>query len=298
MTLFRNSRNRASLFAAAAGVLALASATAVMARPPKVAAPPPPPPLTANDWVKVDPDNLLVIDTSRGRILAELYPAMAPQTVERIKTLAKQHFYDGQTFFRVIDQFMAQTGDPTNTGAGGSELPNVPAEFMFKRDGAFPFMTVTADGPQVTGFSGPMPVVSQSDTLMSMSASGTVTAWGSFCSGVLGMARADAPDSGNSQFFIMRQNNTSLDRKYTAFGRVLTGVEAARLIKPGEPVPLPQDRMTRVRLASDLPEGETVKIGRIKTDAPFFRYLLEQIRDRKGPDFTVCDVDILTNPNM
>lgn len=300
MTSNRNSLIQTALIAAlSAGVLTLGvGVTTVDAKARKVAAAPVAPSILATDWIKVDPDNLLVIDTSRGRVLVELYPSLAPQTVERIKVLARRHFYDGQTFFRVIDQFMAQTGDPTNTGAGGSDLPNVAAEFEFRRGPDFPFVPVTSDGPQVSGFSGAMPIVGQSDALMTMSATGTAAAWGTFCSGVAGMARAGAPDSGNSQFFLIRQNSTSLDQKYTAFGRVLTGLDSVRLIKVGEPVPSPQDSMTRVRLASDLPAGEVVKIARINPASAYYRFQIEKLRDAKGPDFSVCDVDILTNPNL
>jgi peptidylprolyl isomerase len=263
-----------------------------LARPKKLPAAPEIPAVRDVDWVKIDPDNLLVIDTSRGRLLAELYPSMAPKTVERIKTLAKRHFYDGLTFFRVIDQFMAQTGDPTNTGAGGSDLPDLPGEFTFARDMKFPVRVLTTDKGEMAGLSGPMPVATQSDALLTLTAAGKVDGWGLFCPGVLGMARADKPDSGNSQFFIIRQTSPSIDRRYTAFGRVLVGLDLVRLIKVGEPVPAPQDSMTRVRLASDLPEGEKVSLARLDVNSPTFLAATAVIRDRKGPDFNVCDVDV------
>nr|WP_245710409.1 peptidylprolyl isomerase [Albimonas donghaensis] len=79
--------------------------------------------------VEQDPQNTLVIELKDGNVLIELLPQVAPQHVERIKTLAKEGFYDGVVFHRVIDGFMAQTGDPTGTGRGGSKLPDVPAEF-------------------------------------------------------------------------------------------------------------------------------------------------------------------------
>jgi len=80
--------------------------------------------------VAVDPDNILVLDLSNGgRVLIRLMPQWAPNHVERIKTLVKQGFYNGIIFHRVIDGFMAQTGDPTGTGQGGSPLPDLKAEF-------------------------------------------------------------------------------------------------------------------------------------------------------------------------
>ena len=83
-----------------------------------------------------DPENTLVIETSKGPVVIELRPDLAPKHVDRIKTLAREKFYDGIVFHRVIPGFMAQTGDPTGTGEGGSKLPDLPAEFsneQFKR---------------------------------------------------------------------------------------------------------------------------------------------------------------------
>ena len=87
-------------------------------------------PLAANPNLNEDLDNILFLDLSNGkRVAIRLVPQWAPQHVERIKTLTRSGFYDGVTFHRVIDGFMAQTGDPTGTGRGGSDLPDVPAEF-------------------------------------------------------------------------------------------------------------------------------------------------------------------------
>lgn len=76
-----------------------------------------------------DPENTLHLETTKGRIVIELRPDLAPQHVERIKKLAREKFYDGIVFHRVIDGFMAQTGCPEGTGTGGSSYPNLPAEF-------------------------------------------------------------------------------------------------------------------------------------------------------------------------
>ena len=76
-----------------------------------------------------DPENTLILETTKGRVVIELRPDLAPQHVERIKMLAREKFYDGIVFHRVIDGFMAQTGCPQGTGTGGSSYPNLPAEF-------------------------------------------------------------------------------------------------------------------------------------------------------------------------
>jgi len=76
-----------------------------------------------------DPENTLILETTKGRVVIEMRPDLAPNHVERIKTLARQGFYDGIAFHRVIDGFMAQTGCPHGTGTGGSDLPDLKAEF-------------------------------------------------------------------------------------------------------------------------------------------------------------------------
>lgn len=93
------------------------------------AAPPPAPPMTADQYMG-NPEYMLDLDLSTGgRVVIQLYPNIAPNTVKRVKELARSHFYDGVKFHRVIDGFMAQTGDPTATGQGGSKLPDLKAEF-------------------------------------------------------------------------------------------------------------------------------------------------------------------------
>lgn len=247
--------------------------------------------IPAAEWKTVDPNNLLVIDTNKGRIIAELSPLLAPATVERVQTLARRHFYDGLTFFRVVDGFMAQTGDPKNTGEGGSDLPDLKGEFTFRRTAATPFVEVADPAGVAVGFLGANPVYSQATELMQMTKDGGVNAWGAYCPGVLGMARETTPDSANSQFFLMRDAYSSLETRYAAFGRVLVGLEVVQAIKVGEPVVAPQDMMTRVRLASDLPAGEKpIVIQRQDPSGSAFKTTVTRMRDNKGAEFSVCDV--------
>ncbi len=84
---------------------------------------------TSEAGAQPDPENVLVMELEDGSVQIEMLPELAPQHVERIRTLTRQGFYDGIVFHRVIDGFMAQTGDPTGTGRGGSDLPDLPAEF-------------------------------------------------------------------------------------------------------------------------------------------------------------------------
>ncbi len=271
--------------ASALAALVLAMAPPTLAQVPAKASPAP-----AGEFKPVDPSRLLVIDTNKGRIIAELSPEAAPKHVAQVSALAHEHFYDGLTFFRVIDQFMAQTGDPENTGKGGSKRPDLAGEFTFRR-GADGFTAVAQPTGGESGFVGALPVYSQSSALLEMTSDGKVTAWAAYCPGVLGMARDSSPDSANSQFFLMRQAYPSLEKKYTAFGRVLVGLDVVRAIKVGEPAPEPQDRMTRVRLAADLPPAERPKVAREDPTSAGFRAEVERVRAAKGADFSVCDVE-------
>jgi peptidylprolyl isomerase len=256
-----------------------ASAAAVAA--PKVA---PPAAATAADFRSVDPQNVLVIDTTKGRILVEMAPEIAPESVARIKALARQHFYDGLTFHRVVDDFMAQGGDPKGDGSGGSSLPNVAAEFVFRRGPDTPFVSVTQLGGQEDGFIGAMPVRSQNSGLMVMTADGKVQAWGLWCPGVAGMARAGDPNSANSQFFLMRQFTQALEHNYTPWGRVIDGEAVVRALKVGEPVVDP-DKMTRVQVLADIPEASRPKVQVLDTAGPYFKTLAANV-------VSVCDIDL------
>jgi peptidylprolyl isomerase len=153
-----------------------------------------------------DPENTLLMETSKGAVVIALRPDLAPKHVERIKKLVREKFYDGIVFHRVIDGFMAQTGCPKGTGTGGSKYENLPAEF-------------TGETHQ---------------------------------RGVCSMARASNPDSANSQFFIVFDDASFLDKKYTVWGQVIEGMDNVDKINRGEP-PKSPDKMISVRVAADAP---------------------------------------------
>ena len=162
-----------------------------------------------------DPENTLIIELKDGPVIVELLPDVAPEHVARIKELARAGAYDNVAFHRVIDGFMAQTGDVQHgdmeddfnlrrAGTGGSDLPDLKAEFS----------SVPHDR------------------------------------GTLGMARTADPNSANSQFFINFADNHFLNGQYTVFGRVIEGMEHVDKIARGEP-PANPDRMISVKVAAD-----------------------------------------------
>ncbi|EKY29509.1 peptidyl-prolyl cis-trans isomerase, cyclophilin-type [Brevundimonas diminuta 470-4] len=251
--------------------------------------------IAAGDWRSMAPDNLLIIDTNKGRILVEMTPEAAPGHVARIRLLAKAGFYDGIPWHRVIDGFMAQTGDPLGTGEGQSWYPDLKAEFTFRRDAQTSFAPVAAPAGALIGFMQSLPVQTQPDAVMATTADRKVHAWGLYCPGVAGMARDDAPDSANSQFFLMRQPYPALEKRYTIWGRVVSGLDVVRALKfspnPDGIVTDP-DRMTRVRVAGDLAQGERPSVRVLSTDSPRFRTLVERTRAARGADFSACDIDL------
>lgn len=272
----------------AAGLIALAATAAAAQAPAKP---------TAADWRTPNPDDVLVIDTNKGQIIVEMVPEVAPLYTARMRELAKAHFFDGQTFFRVIDEFMAQTGDPENRGTGGSDQPDVKAEFQFRRGPATPFALAVDQSVAEVGFIKALPVVTQSMMLAPMTKDGKISGYGLFCPGVAGAARGQEEDSANSQFFLMRANYPKLERRYTAWGRAISGQAAIMAIKTGEPVAEPQDRMERVRLLSDIPENERPKVRVIDPASPWFKAEIARTRTAKGADFTACDVNIPVEVN-
>lgn len=285
---------RTALLAATAMLLA----TPLQAAAPKPgsaaapAAPPEPGVPAATDWRSPDPENLLVIDTNKGRIILELTPDVAPNHVARVKELTRAGLYDNRTFFRVIDQFMAQTGDPKDNGEGGSDKPNLAPEFTFRRGAQTPFVPVADQTVAEVGFLGPLPVTTQSSMLMAMTADNKISGWVLYCPGVAGAARAEAPDSANSQFFLMRQAYPSLEKRYTAFGRVVSGLDVVRAIKAGEPVADPQDKMLKVQLLADMPAATRPKVRVIDPKSPWFKAEIANVRAKMGADFTACAIRI------
>lgn len=265
----------------------LGSGSAVAAQAPSVTA-------SASDWRTIAPENLWVIDTTKGRVLVELDPRVAPGHVERIRTLTNQGFYDGLKFHRVIRGFMAQTGDPQGTGEGGSDLPDLPPEFTFRRGTDAGFAPVQTSAPGIQGLVGSVPVVTQPDAQMFVTADFKVDAGGVFCPGVAGMARSSGVDSANSQFFLMTGQNDNLNGGYTVFGRVVAGLDVVEKLKVGDDANngavTDPDVMTRVRIASALPESERPVVRVMDPRSAAFAARVDALRAEKGNGFKLCDV--------
>jgi peptidylprolyl isomerase len=192
----------------------------------------------------------------------------------------------------VIEDFMDQTGDPENRGTGGSTKPDVKGEFQFRRGPDTPFVLVQDQSVAEVGFIKSVPVSTQSMMLAPMTRDGKISGYVLYCPGVAGAARGEEENSANSQFFLMRAAFPKLERRYTAWGRVISGQEVVTAIKTGEPVPDPQDRMERLRLLSDIPEKERPKIRVIDPAGKWFKAEIARAIAAGGANFTACDVNI------
>lgn len=273
----------------------IALALTALAGPSLAQTAPAPPAAAMADWRVIAPENLLVIDTTKGRVLVELAPEIAPLHVERIRLLAGLGFYDNLFWHRVIDQFMAQTGDPLGNGEGQSAYPDLKAEFMFRRGPDMAFTPVSAPMGAQTGFIGSLPVQTQPDGFMANTADGKVSGWALYCPGVAGMARDEGNDTANSQMFLMRQAYPSLDKRYTVWGRVVAGLDVVRALKTGTDASgmvTDPDRMLRVRVASTLPEIERPVVQIVDTRSALFRALADSARATRGADFSPCDIEL------
>ena len=271
--------------------LAFALVAALTVGAPALAQAPAAPAAPTSEWRTVDPENALVIDTTKGRIIVELAPEAAPEHVKRIKQLVREKFYDGVVWHRVIDWFMAQTGDPLGTGEGQSPYPDLKAEFTFRRGPELTVTAIASPSGQKLAFLRSLPIATQPDELMALTTDKKVAAWGLYCPGVAGMARGEENDSANSQFFLMRHPYPSLEKRYTVWGRVVSGLDVVRSIKTGEPIGDP-DKMTRVRVMADIPEAERPVARVLATKRARFRAMVAQLRRTKGADFSPCDVEL------
>jgi peptidylprolyl isomerase len=242
------------------------------------------------DWRALDPANTLVIETSKGRIVVEMAPALAPKAVERVKRLAKEGVYDGLLFHRVIEGFVDQTGNPNNHDGGTSAYPDLPAEFS-ARVPADAVTTVVSRSDGIEGFVGSIPVAGVSVREQALGSDHRPRVWGAYCDGVAGMGRQAGIDTANSEIFFMRAPARRLDHDYAVWGRVVQGLDVVRAIKVGEP-PADPDRMIRMRLAADLPASERPKFLVADTAGPAFQAEAARLKAKLGARFSVCDLRI------
>lgn len=242
-----------------------------------------------SEWRELDPENTLLIISSKGNIIVEMRPEMAPKAVERIKLLTREKIYDGLQFHRVIPQFVAQTGNPNNKDGGGTSYPNLAPEMVFRLPFKAFSLIASERSDETSGLIGSVPFQSLPLNAEIRSGKSPLRAWGAHCLGVAGMGRNEPRDSANSELYFMLNATRRLDRDYTVFGRVVMGLDVLLQIQHGEP-PAQPDIMKSVHLLSDLPTAQRPRVY-VASDKRL-QDLIQASRLAKAADFSICDISI------
>jgi len=247
----------------------------------------PSPAVAADDtiWRQVDPENLVFLELFEGEVAIELNPLFAPETVQQFRKLVREGFYDGLSFYRVIDGFVAQGGDGSDLGEL-SMVPLIDAEFELDLTDEIEFTRVQKNdlfAPEtgfVNGFAAARGVSEKK-------------VWLTHCPGVLAMARNDDPDSSRTDFyFVIGQAPRYLDRNMNIFGRVIHGMDVVQKIQrgPTDNNGIIQDetassRIRHMKLASDIPKNERLSAFVVDTSSKSFEKTLKNRRNRKQKFF-------------
>ncbi len=271
------------------GLAAALSLTAALAADP---VPPPPPPPEA--WRTVDPQNLVLIDTRYGQVAVELAPQFAPAHDARLRALIRAHFYDGLSFYRVIDGFVAQGG----IGEGTASTKDHPVEA--KTLDKWPplkaeFDRVSAPAPVFTPLGNAdlmAPEVGFEDGFPVARDPADKREWLIHCPGTFAFARDNDPDTATTEFYIViGQAPRRLDRDLTAFGRVLSGQQYLQKLERGDPEVdsgviadlSKRDAILRMRIAADVSAAERPSFQVIRTDSKTFADSVEARRHPTSP---------------
>jgi peptidylprolyl isomerase len=232
---------------------------------------------TAEDWREIAADDLLIITLERGIVAVMLSPNLAPGHVAQTRTLAREKFFDGLSFYRVIDGFVAQGGDAFEERAAGSASKALKAEFETKVDDDFPFLpTPDPDlyAPKA-GFSMSLPTGIDA---------GAGKAWHLHCTGAFAFGRNDEADTASTEFYIALQPQRYLDRNLSVAGRVVEGMEHLQALRRVEPPESKEDdrgeTILSVRLASELPEAGRPRFEILDSRRPVFHETFETLRNR------------------
>lgn len=238
-----------------------------------------------SDWRTPDPANTLYMDLAAGRVVIELAPLFASEHVANIRTLAREHFWDGLSIYRAQDNFVVQFGDPdageANARSLGGAQSRLPAEF--ERPAADLAFTPLPDAD------GWAPEVGFVDGFPAAQDPVTGKAWMTHCYGALGAGRDMAADSSNGAelYVAIGQSPRQLDRNITLVGRVIRAMELLSATPRGpEPMgiyddPSQRTPITSVRLASEVPAAQREQVELLRTDSPTFNAVTEARRNRR-----------------
>jgi peptidylprolyl isomerase len=249
----------------------------------------------AESWRDVDPENLVLVDTRYGEIAIELSPEFAPLAAARFRALARAHFYDGESFYRVIDGFVAQGGIGEGTAATKGQPRHA------KKQGSWPvlkaeFDRTAGDDVVFTPLGSPdlfAPEVGHVNGFPVGRDAKDGKMWIVHCPGTVALARDNGADTASTEFYIViGEAPRRLDRNLTAFGRVISGLQYAQKLNRGDPdvnsgvignVKM-RDKIVRVRVAADLPAARRPHFQVMRTESDAFAAAKEK-RKNPAPDF-------------
>lgn len=271
------------------GLLVAACASAPETAPPAKTIPKILEESPASDWRRPDLESTVYMDLPAGRVVIELAPAFAPRSVENIRTLVREKYFDGLFIVRVQDNFVAQWGDPEekNPKPLGTAKEKIAPEFTRAAAG-FPFVALPdrdAYAPEV-GFSNGFPAARDP---------ASDRAWLVHCYGSVGVGRGNEDDSGNGAelYAVIGNAPRPLDRNITVVGRVIKGIELLAALPRGTGALGFYERaeqrtpIRQVRLAMDVPPADRTPIELLRADSETFRQLLQARRFRKDDWYKV-----------
>lgn len=234
------------------------------------------------DWRALDPESMLVFELERGRVVVALSEQLAPNHVKQVKTLARENFYDGLSFYRVIDGFVAQGGDPFSEREINSAAESMTAEFEQPLTAAMGFTPIKdADGYAAkVGFIDSEPV--------GVDAEGK-SVWRLHCTGAFAFGRDDDIHSASTEFYFPLQPQRYLDRNLTVFGQVIDGMEHLQRLRRVSPPETKEadlgETILSVRVAADIPESERPSFEIMRSDTATFADYVASRRNRPGAWF-------------
>ena len=236
-------------------------------------------------WFTPDPEDLLYLEIPGGRVVIQLVPELSPRHAEQVRTLAREGYYDGLHFYRVVPGFVAQGGDESGERDKGSAAETLPAEFEAPLPETLAFTPLGQDDPYAprSGFIEGVPAARDPET---------GTAWLAHCTGAFAFGREVGRDTASTEFYITVQPQRYLDRNLTVLGRVIWGMDLVQAIPRGRPnnggTIEDRDRWTPIasmRVAADLPRLRRTEVQVMDTTSGTFAQLLEARANRPSDFF-------------
>ena len=232
---------------------------------------------TPSDWRTLDPENLLYIELERGRVVVALSGELAQDHVAQVKTLAREDFYDGLSFYRVIEGFVAQGGDLFGNRDIGTAAETMKAEFDEPLTDAVAFTPL----PDADGYAARIGFV---DGLPAGADAQGAAVWHLHCAGAFAFGRNEGRDTAATEFYIALQPQRYLDRNLTVFGRVVQGMEHVQALRRVAPAQTPEgdlgETIVSMRIAADAPQGERKPLEMLDPSTDAFAAYVEARRNR------------------